>query len=82
MKKKYEIESMLMNNKENILRRQRDKLNEKIEDKKYYEENMAQMYEMQELRNQKEREKAMSMKKYKEDLDRQVLENKKIKYGL
>ena len=76
------MESMLLSNEEQLNRRQRDKINEKIEDKKYFQENLVpQLLELKEQKNIMERERVMSIKKYKEDLDRQVQENKKIKFG-
>ena len=65
-----------------VNRRQRDKINEKVEDLKHYQENLIpQLEQLKEQNLQKEQEKMMKIKKYKEDLDRQCQENKKIKYG-
>ena len=74
---------MISSYDDQVNRRQRDKINEKVEDLKYYEENLIpQLQELKEQRLQKEKAKMLSIKKYKEDLDRQCIENKKIKYGV
>jgi hypothetical protein len=74
---------MIHSNEEQLNRRQMDKLNEKNEDMKYYEQNLIpQLQEMKEQKFQKEQERIMNIKKYKEDLDRQCLENKKNKLGI
>lgn len=57
-------------------------LNEKILDQKYYEENLIpllQAHKKEEI--SKQRQKIETIKKYKAELDRQVEENKKIKYS-
>jgi len=80
--KKHNIEQMVLSNEEIIKRKQMEKLNEKIVEKKFFEENMIpQLLELQEQKNQKEKERIMTIKKYKEDLDKQIQENRKIKYG-
>lgn len=74
---------MLLSNEEQLSRRQREKINERIEDKKYFEEQVIpQILEIKEQNDQKERERVMSIKKYKEDLDKQCQQNRKIKFGL
>ncbi len=80
--KRHNIEQMVLSNVEQIKRKQIEKLNEKIYEKKFFEENMIpQLMELQEEKNLKEKERIMSIKKYKEDLDKQIEENRKIKFG-
>lgn len=73
---------MLISNEEQLLRKHKDKINEKIEDKKYYEEQLIpKLLEMREINNQKELDRLNNIKKYKEDLDKQIIENRKLKFG-
>lgn len=74
---------MLLSNEEQNNRRQKDRINEKIEDLKYYEEQVIpQLQELKEQKYQKEKERLMNIKKYKEELDKQCIENRKIKLGI
>jgi len=74
---------MILSNEEQLNRRQMDKINEKNEDMKYYEQKLIpQLQELKEQNLQKEQARIMNIKKYKEDLDRQCQENRKIKLGI
>jgi len=74
---------MILSNEEQLNRRQMDKINEKNEDMKYYEQKLIpQLQELKEQNLQKEQARIMNIKKYKEDLDRQCQENRKIKFGI
>lgn len=73
---------MIHTNEEQLNRKHMDKINEKNEDMKYYEKSLIPQLQVEdEIKYQKEQERIMKIKQYKEDLDRQCLENKKNKLG-
>lgn len=73
---------MIQSHDEQQMQRRNQKLNEKIMDKKYYEESLIpQLQAYRQEQFNKEMLRIENIKKYKEELDKQVNENKKIKYG-
>ncbi len=74
MIKSYDDQQMMKKNQ---------KLNEKLLEKKYFEENLIpQLQAFREEQYNKEKQRIETIKKYKEELDKQISENKKIKYGI
>ncbi len=81
-KRKNYIESMIQSYDEQQMQKRNQKLSEKIIDKKFYEEKLIpQLQAFRQEQFEKEKIRIENIKKYKEELDKQVNENKKNKYG-
>lgn len=73
---------MIKSYDEQQMQKKNQKLNEKLLDKKYYEENLIpQLQAYRQEQYNREKQRIDTIKKYKEELDKQISENKKIKYG-
>jgi len=67
---------------EQQMQRKNQKLNERMQDRKYYEENLVpQLQAFRQEQFNLEKQRIENIKKYKEELDKQINENKKIKFG-
>jgi thymidylate synthase len=73
---------MIQSHDDQQMEKRNQKLNEKFMDKKNFDENLIpQLHAYRQDQFNIERLRIENVKKYKEELDKQVNENKKIKFG-